>query len=865
MASLERLPYVAFYWDGEWYEFPLFSPTTWVEVDITPFTQRLGTGSLSLTDLTGIAAVEQLSFAGGSGQERLIELNRYQFAQHVWPVSYDRGVTMGPGKITENSLLANSLNTIGMPTTAIYGFPGSDRQAGAFAYGDKVFIKMINSAPVDVTGDLHTVMVNKGVINGNFSDGLNYWVQKSDKGTVTVQEVGGRLSAVMKYDTSQGTSSDTYIGLVSAPQPVAKDARIIVSFDAQHVSGDNLGMTVSVEPYYYDPLRKYYVNDPTHVVTQAITLSTGTWQTYTMSTLDLSLDSRYRFFKVRFQVNGTTTPQTSEVAIANVNAVYEGSGVQFPINDILWNGYALFVATDVGIFYLNESRIDASPNIFDNPPPSTYTWSRATWRVCDAYSLGVADGYVWYTERWSNLCHYGSDFLGQDLEWGSADDRHPLYWRDVTGDVYSDIAAIQIGPGMIPSRNITGFNNSIYMFRPDGAWAIYHDGVDYVTRNVLTFPYSPTNFNTVTVHDGSLVFTAAGRVWRYTGTTLVDISPDDRDDYGRQVELSGIAATGDFLWGVSRNGFLMVWTAGSWHTVELIDYIRQDQGGRFAVAIGAYELGDYWDGSTYPTLVIPIAEPLYSTAQIDVYEYFMKSREPERFYTAPVSGVLVTSWFDGGLTAVDKCFESVTLYYSFDYDFQRFALDPSWYQRITVYFEYRLENGDVHRIEVGRVQYPHDEPNIVEDDASIRRVIRRTTTFDIPNIVSREGRLIFKLENNGPTNYTPRLYGYMVKYVPRPPYLRGYSVSLKVSDDSFGRSGGRAKLAAKEQLDLLWKMRDSRAPIRFRDEHGTEANVYLSAIKVINMGEREGIRGHDYRVDLSLVETEGAFGPPQAS
>ena len=854
-----QTPHVAFLWDDTWYAFPIFAPTTWNEVDITPFTQRLGTGPLSLTDLTGIAAVEQLSFAGGSGQPRLVELNRYLRGLNVWTTSYYRGVTIGPTRLKDLTLNSTD-KTSGMPTTMCHKGAGSNAQVAAFAFGNTVWAKKVNQDPVDVTGDLWTVAAAKGVANGDFSDGMNYWVQKSDKGSVTI--VSGP-AAEITYDTSQGSSSDTYISLVSEVNPVTPATQLVVQFDAQHVSGDNLGLEVKVEPYYYDPVKKYYVNDPSHVVTQTVTLQTGTWQTYTMPALDLTQDRRYRFFKVRFTINGTTAPQTSTVQVKNVTATYQNVSVQFGVNDVLWNGYALFVATDVGIFYLEQSRIDASPSIFDATMPSSFNWKRPTWRVCDAAAMAVADGYMWYAEKYSNLIHYGTDFLGQDLEWGSPTDAHPLYWIEVDKTILGDLAAIQVGAGLVPVHRMVGFNNALYCFRADGAWAVYHDGADYVSRNVLVFPYSPTNFNTVCVHSGSLAFVASGRVWRYTGDTLVDLTPDERFDLDHKVEVIAVDSSGDLLWGFTRNREILVWANGSWHSHTTLP----DDGSHYPVALGAFTFGDYYYGYQYPNIVAAEIEPVYGGSKLTLHEYYFEADEPVQFLASSAKGTLYTSWIDGGLTAIDKCFESVTVYYGFD-DQIPYPAPPgseSWYQRIVVKLEYRLPDGSTHIIEVGRVDNRHDEPETVTTAVGVNEVIRRVRTFPIPRIVSRDVRLIFELENNGPANKTPRLYGYLLKYVPRPPYLRGYGVHLKVSDGAYLRGGSQPILSAREQLDLLWKIRDSRRPVLFRDAHGTETWVYLSAIKVVSMGEREGARGYDYRVEISLVETGGAFGGPPAA
>lgn len=846
-------PEVAFQYEGKWYSFPLLSDSSWNEVDIVPFTQRLGTGSLSLTDLTGIAAVEQASFAGGSGQRRLIELNRYYSGRDVWTADYDYGVSLAP-KENQSYIGTNDGNSIvpgvhhAYSTTISVERDGAVVSAPVVASGSKVYI--IRSGVVeDITGNLLTVAQLRELRNSYFYAELDGWFIVGDRGTVDNVPDGPYNTARLKYDPNAGTSPDHFIGIESYPVGVIPRKKVKLQFKARHVAGPSQQLQVIVTPHKYNPVgRYYYVPDDATPIDTVITLD-GVMQPYEITGIELG---EAAFIKVEFRHLGDGA-NTSTVLLTEVLFFYE-SMTDFHITGCTWNGYALLLSTTHGVFYLHQSVVDRDPHIvYNTTPASSATWVRSTWRVADASAIGYGDGYVWYAEGNSNLIHYGADPLGRDLEWGTSVETHPRYWRVIDGTIEGDVAAIPIGGATIGAKHLLSFNGAMYVFKEDGAWAVYWDGINYIPRQALAFEASSDNFNEVVVHDGSLVFNTGHKVWRYTGDTLVDITPEIVGSNGDKEKVVSLDTVADILFALTPSGKVVYFLNGSWHDLYELKTIDTNIDATFFDALRVESTGQALaaPGGVEKTLHFYTRYAPFLSANSNKFFYFNVNLRAGLPMDSRPEGKILTSWIDGGLAVVDKCFESLTVEFAFTSNAHGQG-DPV--QEIDVYMEYRTPDSKYIREYLGTIIDVQFSPHMTQTD-----LVRHSITLDIPRIVAREARFEFVLKSTYSTS-SPRLYGYMVKYVPRPPYLKGYGMTLVVADNARLRSGVPVGLSAREQLDVLWAIRDSRRPVLYRDMYGNESWVYLSAIRVDARGENPVAANPEYHVTISLVETENAFG-----
>ncbi len=397
----------------------------------------------------------------------------------------------------------------------------------------------------------------------------------------------------------------------------------------------------------------------------------------------------------------------------------------------------------------------------------------------------------------AHLCLHGGYF------WASEDGKNWLHWAeeedlsDLEGGEDADTAAIHVGPGDIPIVNMISYGGQLYVAREDGAWVV---GDDLIARQLMPFSTErhANNFKTMCVWKGHLYFSLRHRLYRYTGSTLIDVTPPRYDEvfpYMTYGEFENLTPRGNHLYVTARdtettwNEVLLCYDGVGWHKL-------------LTLTTSPYVVNVMNLSTTTDRLWLNYTGAAVATAYIS-----LQSLSDLPYATFPVTGdhFLYSSKFDAGFVDVRKTWRSMRVRTN----------NCSATQTISV--DYAIDDGAWGNI--GQITTsPYQE-----------------LFFPDCDIYSTHGKFIqlrFNLKTAAAAQ-SPILESFAVKYMLRPTAVWGWQANIVIADRLVTLQGRvQHEFTADEQIAALRTMRDATCPVTLTDPWGTEHAAYISSINI---------------------------------
>ena len=421
-------------------------------------------------------------------------------------------------------------------------------------------------------------------------------------------------------------------------------------------------------------------------------------------------------------------------------------------------------------------------------------------------------GYMWFAEDGNSFVHYGEELDLSDLE----------------GDGKSDTNVIVVGPGGLAIRNMISFSNALYVARADGLWVVNQDG-EFTARQVLNFSAEThaDNFRSMVVFQGALYFPIRHRIYRWTGSTIVDVTPQRIDDtfpfiqYG---EYDNFISRGAYMYCTARTDqaddlateSILAYDGMGWH--RMLDPITSAASDNRITMLALDPANDYiWyhtDTSSDATSYIALRD---------------KSEFPKESFTTSGSHFWFSSIHDMGFRKVEKSLRSIT---------------------------FETDNCDSNRTIT--VTYSLDGATFTSDDLSSDGVINSSPTQTLTLSDTKEFKNIqFRFAFNAQATSSPVLKSYSLKYMMRPDTAYGYVFDIIAASGSEYGGGVDDRTAAQIMTDLE-TVRASTAPVAFVNLLGESKKVYLASLTEAARSRADSnpeLPDVEHRVRVSLVET----------
>ncbi len=467
-------------------------------------------------------------------------------------------------------------------------------------------------------------------------------------------------------------------------------------------------------------------------------------------------------------------------------SVYSGA-----TNNLMTNGTNIFVSP-------------TSARIQESASGGADTWSDAgvDAAATDFKHSAIHGGYVWFTERDKNFLHYASQVDLSDLEGAGA----------------TDTAVVHVGPPGSGVTALTSFSNALYAARTDGLWIVNNDE-GFTAKRVLNFgtEVHSDNFNSLVNWMGALWFPIRHRVYRWTGATLLDVSPPRLTDtfpFTQYGNFKNFTARGAFLYCSAR-------TNESTYTESILAYD----------GVGWHKLYDpITDGSgTISMLAIDTDNDFlwYNVdAASDVTGYIeLQSLSELAHANFKTSGThsLFTSYHTMGFERVTKSAREIMV----ETD-NCSASSPA----TTIVVKYSLDDGGFATL--GTV------------NSSPTQVLQFSSSVEFKKI-----QLQFDMSTDD-TDHSPALKGYHIKYIMRPDVAYGYSFDIIAASDGTYAGLGSNK-DAEDIIGEIQTARASTAPVAFTTVLNESKTVYVSSVSEVARARHED-NDVEHRVRVSLVE-----------
>lgn len=403
-----------------------------------------------------------------------------------------------------------------------------------------------------------------------------------------------------------------------------------------------------------------------------------------------------------------------------------------------------------------------------------------------------------------------------------------------------DPNVIVVGAGGWPTLGGIVFNGEMFISRYDGLWQLNADGL--TARRVLDFSdqISSTNFRSMAVHNGYLVFPIRDKVYQWNGTRLTDITPPKISDdfpyvtYGR---FDNFVSVGRFLFVSARTNestyeeHLLCFDGVGWHKLDEIN----TTGTQEVTGMGYDVVNNYlWfhsdvttdGGSTYYIPFQNLSEFPYSDF--------------------PTSGTheLVTSQLDMGFRRVTKSTPSLLI------EAANIEADGGGDDHyLDIY--YSLEGG-------AWTAWGGD------DGVTNRITADGVTELSDPlgtgssTIEYKQMRLKVKFTTEDSTQ-TPILEGITVRFMMRPDVFYGHNFDVVVASHVEMTDGAEDRRVARDIFNDLKTVRDSRSPVSFVDIYGESHQGYISAVNYRTVEvhvetEEGGYPEAEGRLNINFVE-----------
>jgi hypothetical protein len=424
-------------------------------------------------------------------------------------------------------------------------------------------------------------------------------------------------------------------------------------------------------------------------------------------------------------------------------------------------------------------------------------------------------GFLWFAEDGNSFVHY--------------DDTDDMSTLEGNGE--TDANVVVVGPGGLPIVNMISFANALYVARKDGLWVVNQDD-EFTARQVLNFSAEAhaDNFRSMVVFQGALYFPIRHRIYRWTGSTIVDVTPQRLDDtfpFNQFSEYDNFISRGSYLYCTAQTDespytqSILAYDGVGWH--RLMDPIvshASDEISMMALDPANDYIWFHLNKSSDATYFIPLRE---------------KSDFPkESFSTSShISGVDTHYWYssihDMGFRKVTKSLRSI---------------------------EFETDNCDSNNTIT--VAYSLDGAAFTSDDLSSSGVINADTYTTLTFDDTKEFKNIqLRLDFTAEAAQSPVLKSLSMKYMMRPDTSSGYVFDVIAASDLEYGGVVDSRTAAEIISDLL-TVRASTAPVVFVNLVGETKNVYLASITESarsRESENPELPDVEHRVRISLVET----------
>ncbi len=491
------------------------------------------------------------------------------------------------------------------------------------------------------------------------------------------------------------------------------------------------------------------------------------------------------------------------------NYAKEG-GVVFKSNLYTWGGHAIrkcasgttwtepktadtnfLLATSSYLFaLLDGARIQKSTD------GTTFTDTGVDANATDFHWAVIHAGKVFAGQDGTNYVHYATESDLSDLE----------------GNGTGDAAVITVGQGDYPTIGGFSYAGNFYVYKQDGIWQIQDD---YVCKCVLDYhnEASSTNFRSVAIHNGYVIFPVRDHIYQWNGVRVADITPPRISDEWPYTTY------GSFDNFVAVNGYLYM-TAKTNEATANIDLICFD-------GVGYHRLCNLATGTDTVTGMwfdVQNNRLWYHKDATAGATYYIQFQSNSDFVVSgiPTTGThyLYLSKIDAGFRRIIKSTPSVIISAS--------NLTTARYLEIA----YSLDGG------------AYTTWDKITSDG--------TTELKLPDDLYSveynwiQFRIKFVTDNAA---QSPVLEDFTLRLLLRPEDYYGYN--LMIVGAPRDRSDNRTP---KQIVDDLKTARSSKAPVEFIDVHNTEHYVYITSLneRLVEFYPEATGEGNEYEVAVSL-------------
>jgi hypothetical protein len=459
------------------------------------------------------------------------------------------------------------------------------------------------------------------------------------------------------------------------------------------------------------------------------------------------------------------------------SAVYATGKVNYAINA---GDYLLFCPDGARVRKMSLTGVVTDAGVDANA--TDYSW------------LLINTGFIYAGKDATNRIHYDTNADLSQLEGTTAD---------------PDM--ISAGIGNMPTRGAIVYGGSLYVSRPDGLWQI---GEDKIARRVLDFTdsLSDTNFRSMAVVNGYLIFPIRDRIVQWNGSRTADITPTritDEFPYTTYTQFKNFVSADNFLFCTARTNetvykeSLLCFDGVGWH--KLTDIISD---GLYTVNMLSYEAinNRLWFHVNDETRFIRMETSAYPYANFPTtgQHSIISSRLDMGFRRITKS---MSSMFVEARNVTDDIYLNV--YYSLD------GSDWQLWDKVS-------QNG------ITELKFPGGYQTVEFNYALIR--------FDF-------------ITND--STICPVLESYTLNFIMRPMTRMGYAFQI-VAASNYEHDMYSDDRTAAEIITQLRDIRNSKAPVAFEGLMGESLMGYLTAI-----GESAVYRTEqdiEYLVQCSFVE-----------
>ena len=422
-------------------------------------------------------------------------------------------------------------------------------------------------------------------------------------------------------------------------------------------------------------------------------------------------------------------------------------------------------------------------------------------------------GMIWFAQDGTSFVHY--------------DDTEDL--STLEGNGTADANAVTVGPGGLEIKNMLSFANALYVARADGLWVVNQDD-EFKARQVLNFSAEThaDNFRSMVVFQGALYFPIRHRIYRWTGSTIVDVTPQRLDDtfpFNQFAEYDNFISRGNYLYCTAK-------TDETSYTQSILAYD----------GVGWHRLMDPIAGSTSDEISMMALDPANdyiwfhlnkSTDETHYIQLRPKSNFPKESFSTSGNHYWYSSIHDMGFRKVTKSLRSI--------EFETDNCDAN----NTISVAYSIDDGSF--ITTG-LSNPGAGVGVVATSPTVTLTFDDTIEFK---------KIQFRLAFTAQAAQSPVLKSLSMKYMMRPDTSSGYVFDVIAASGLEYGGVVDSRTAAEIIADLL-TVRASTAPVAFVNLVGESKKVYLASITESarsRESENPELPDVEHRVRLSLVET----------